>query len=238
MIEYQNIFTQVQVRGPAEMGLDNEAGTMAAERMGTPWFSNLAGWIGNAQLGPVYLGWTGMIGLATGLAWFFIVGISMLAQVDWSLPEFLRQGFWLALEPPGPEHGLSMPPLNDGGLYIIASFFLLVSVCTWWMRTYLLAQEQKMGKHVAWAFASAIWLFLVLGLFRPVLMGSWSEAVPYGIFPHLDWTTAFSIRYGNLYYNPFHCLSIVFLYGSVLLFAMHGATILAVTRFGGDRELE
>ena len=129
MIEYQNIFTQVQVRGPAEMGLDNEAGTMAAERMGTPWFSNLAGWIGNAQLGPVYLGWTGMIGLATGLAWFFIVGISMLAQVDWSLPEFLRQGFWLALEPPGPEHGLSMPPLNDGGLYIIASFFLLVSVC-------------------------------------------------------------------------------------------------------------
>ena len=83
-----------------------------------------------------------------------------------------------------------------------------------------------------------IWLFLVLGLFRPVLMGSWSEAVPYGIFPHLDWTTAFSIRYGNLYYNPFHCLSIVFLYGSVLLFAMHGATILATTRFGGDRELE
>jgi photosynthetic reaction center M subunit len=95
-----------------------------------------------------------------------------------------------------------------------------------------------MGKHIAWAFLAAIWLFLVLGLFRPVLMGSWSEAVPYGIFPHLDWTTAFSIRYGNLYYNPFHALSIVFLYGSVLLFAMHGATILAVSRYGGDRELE
>jgi photosynthetic reaction center M subunit len=35
--------------------------------------------------------------------------------------------------------------------------------------------------------------------------------------------TAFSIRYGNLFYNPFHALSIVFLYGSALLFAMHGA---------------
>ena len=112
MIEYQNIFTQVQVRGPAEMGLDNEAGTMAAERMGVPWFSNLAGVFGNAQIGPMYLGWTGMIGLATGLLWFFIVGFNMLAQVDWSIVEFLRQGFWLALEPPGPEHGLSMPPLN------------------------------------------------------------------------------------------------------------------------------
>ena len=69
-------------------------------------------------------------------------------------------------------------------------------------------------------------------------MGSWGEAVPFGIFPHLDWTAAFSIRYGNLFYNPFHMLSIVFLYGSTLLFAMHGATILAVSRFGGEREIE
>jgi photosynthetic reaction center M subunit len=79
---------------------------------------------------------------------------------------------------------------------------------------------------------------LVLGFIRPMLMGSWAEAVPFGIFPHLDWTAAFSIRYGNLFYNPFHCLSIVFLYGSTLLFAMHGATILAVGRYGGERELE
>ncbi|XDA98928.1 photosynthetic reaction center subunit M [Sulfitobacter sp. LCG007] len=237
MAEYQNIFTQVQVQGEAEWGM-NDNGRMMTERMVTPRFSKLFGWLGNGQLGPIYLGWTGMVSLATGFLWFFIVGLNMLAQVNWSLPEMLRQLFWLALEPPSPEYGLRMPPLNDGGWYIISSFFLLVAVCTWWLRAYLLAQEHRMGKHVAWAFASAIWLFLVLGLFRPILMGSWSEAVPYGIFPHLDWTTAFSIRYGNLYYNPFHCLSIVFLYGSVLLFAMHGATILAVTRFGGDRELE
>jgi photosynthetic reaction center M subunit len=95
-----------------------------------------------------------------------------------------------------------------------------------------------MGTHVAWAFAAAIWLYLVLGFIRPIAMGSWSEAVPFGIFPHLDWTAAFSIRYGNLFYNPFHALSIVFLYGSTLLFAMHGATILALGRYGGERELE
>jgi photosynthetic reaction center M subunit len=95
-----------------------------------------------------------------------------------------------------------------------------------------------MGTHVAWAFAAAIWLYLVLGFIRPLLMGSWSEAVPFGIFPHLDWTAAFSLRYGNLFYNPFHMLSIVFLYGSTLLFAMHGATVLAISRFGAERELE
>ena len=88
----------------------------------------------------------------------------MLAQVGWSIPEFIRQFFWLALEPPGPEWGLRMPPLNDGGWYIIASFFLLVSVSTWWLRTYLLAQQHKMGKHVAWALPqqfgfSGAWTF-------------------------------------------------------------------------------
>ncbi|MEM9550648.1 MAG: photosynthetic reaction center subunit M [Pseudomonadota bacterium] len=237
MAEYQNIFAQVQVQGVPETGMDDN-GTMSAERIGTPGFSKLFGWVGNAQLGPFYLGWTGMISLTTGLLWFNIVGLNMLSQVGWDIPEFIRQLFWLALEPPSPEYGLRMPPLDDGGWYMIASFFLLVSVMTWLLRTYLLAEQHKMGKHVFYAFASAVWLFLVLGLFRPILMGSWSEMVPYGIFPHLDWTTAFSIRYGNLYYNPFHCLSIVFLYGSVLLFAMHGATILAVTRYGGDRELE
>ncbi len=236
MAEYQNIFTQVQVQGPAEMGVVE--GVDLRERTKSARFSTLAGWFGNAQLGPLYLGPFGMVSLATGFMWFFIVGMNFWAQVDYSPGVFLRDLFWLALEPPGPEYGLGMAPLNDGGWWIIASFFLLISVISWWIRTYLRAEELGMGKHVAWAFASAIWLFLVLGLIRPVLMGSWSEAVPYGIFPHLDWTNLFSITHGNLFYNPFHALSIAFLYGSALLFAMHGATILAVSRFGGEREIE
>jgi photosynthetic reaction center M subunit len=223
MAEYQNIFTQVQVQGPPEMGIDN-ANNLAAGRFGKPGFSTLFGLFGNAQLGPIYLGPFGVVSLATGFLWFFIVGMSFWAQVDYNPALFLRELFWLALEPPGPEYGLGFAPLDEGG---------------WWLiRTYQRAEALGMGKHVAWAFASAIWLFLVLGLIRPVLMGSWSEAVPYGIFPHLDWTNLFSITYGNLFYNPFHALSIVFLYGSALLFAMHGATILAVSRFGGEREIE
>jgi photosynthetic reaction center M subunit len=129
-------------------------------------------------------------------------------------------------------------PLNEGGWWQIAGFFLTTSILLWWVRTYRRARALGMGTHVAWAFAAAIWLYLVLGFIRPLLMGSFGEAVPFGIFPHLDWTAAFSIRYGNLFYNPFHMLSIAFLYGSTLLFAMHGATILAVSRLGGDREIE
>ncbi len=62
--------------------------------------------------------------------------------------------------------------------------------------------------------------------------------MPFGILPHLNWTASFSVLYGNFFYNPFHCFSIAFLYGSTLLFAMHGGTILAVARFGGEREAE
>ncbi|KIN70032.1 Photosynthetic reaction center M subunit [Sulfitobacter noctilucicola] len=237
MAEYQNIFTQVQVQGPPEMGVDPH-GLLNRERTKNASFSSLAGLFGNAQLGPIYLGTFGVVSLATGFLWFFIVGMNFWWQVDYSPALFMRELFWLALEPPAEEYGLGIPPLMEGGWFLIASFFLLVSVISWWIRTYLRAEELGMGKHVAWAFASAIWLFLVLGLFRPILMGSWSHAVPYGIFPHLDWTNLFSLTYGNLFYNPFHALSIVFLYGSALLFAMHGATILAVSRYGGEREIE
>ena len=236
MAEYQNIFTQVQVRAAPEMGMVE--GVELENRTKSASFSNLLGWFGNAQLGPIYLGTMGVISLVTGITWFVMVGLWFWDQAGYNPAVFLRDLFWLSLDPPGPEYGLSFPPMREGGYFLIASFFLLISVMTWWIRTYLRAEALGMGKHVAWAFASAIWLFLVLGLFRPVLMGSWSEAVPYGIFTHLDWTNLFSLQYGNLFYNPFHALSIVFLYGSALLFAMHGATILAVSRFGGDRELE
>ncbi|MEO1405155.1 MAG: photosynthetic reaction center subunit M, partial [Pseudomonadota bacterium] len=168
-----------------------------------------------------------------------IMGLNMAASVDWNPFVFFGQLPWLALEPPLAEHGLSiMMPLNEGGWWLISGFFLTASIMLWWVRVYRRAQQLGLGTHVAWAFASAIWLYLVLGFIRPILMGSWSEAVPFGILPHLDWTNNFSLIYGNLFYNPFHMLSIVFLYGSALLFAMHGATILAVGRYGGEREVE
>ncbi|WP_144185312.1 photosynthetic reaction center subunit M [Elioraea rosea] len=236
MAEYLNIFTRVQVRGPAYPGVSLPRSD--EPRRGVPRFLHLAGKLGDAQIGPIYLGWLGVLSLACGFVAFEIIGLNMLASVGWDPIQFVRQLFWLALEPPAPQYGLSFPPMAEGGWWLMAGFFLTASILLWWLRVYRRARQLGMGTHVAWAFAAAIWLYLVLGFIRPILMGSWSEAVPFGIFPHLDWTAAFSIRYGNLFYNPFHALSIVFLYGSTLLFAMHGATILAVSRFGGEREIE
>jgi len=235
---YQNLFTQVQVVGPLHDGPPLPTERETRERIFQPTMSWLFGLLGNAQIGPIYLGGWGIASLLCGLLAFWIIGFNMLASVNLDPIQFVRQLFWLALEPPAPQYGLSLPPLNQGGWWLIAGFFLTLSLLLWWVRMYTRARALGMGTHIAWAFAAAIWLYLVLGFIRPVLMGCWCEAVPFGIFPHLDWTAAFSLRYGNLFYNPFHALSIVFLYGSTLLFAMHGATILAVTRYGGEREIE
>ncbi|MFK8015695.1 MAG: photosynthetic reaction center subunit M [Gammaproteobacteria bacterium] len=236
MIEYQNIFTRVQVSAGPEPSVPlNNPGWI---RQGGPFMNHWLGKIGDAQIGPFYLGWLGVTSLLFGFIAIEIIGLNMAASVNWNPLEFVRQLPWLALEPPSAEYGLTIPPLNEGGWWLMAGFFLTTSIMLWWLRMYRRARALGMGTHVAWAFAAAIWLYLVLGLFRPIAIGSWAEAVPFGIFPHLDWTAAFSIRYGNLFYNPFHMLSIAFLYGSTLLFAMHGATILATDRFGAHREIE
>ncbi|RUP00573.1 photosynthetic reaction center subunit M [Hyphomicrobium sp.] len=236
MAQYQNIFTQVQVRGPAEFGVHVRRGW---PRQGQPFFSYWAGKIGDAQVGPVYLGTLGVMSIVSGIIAIEIIGLNMLASVNWNPIEFVRRLFWLSLEPPDAKWGLTIfPPLKEGGWWLMAGFFLTTSILLWWVRMYKRARELKMGTHVAWAFAAAIWLFLSLGYIRPILMGSWSVAPPFGIFRHLDWTNQFSLDHGNLFYNPFHMLSIAFLYGSALLFAMHAATILAVGRYGGEREIE
>jgi photosynthetic reaction center M subunit len=236
MPKYANIFTRVQVEGHPEPGVPVE--TPIYGRLGEPGYVHVFGRFGEAQVGPIYLGTLGLASLVTGFFAIFIMGMNMAASVDWSPIRFVREFFWLTLDPPPARYGLGIPPLAEGGWWLMAGFFLTLSILLWWTKLYVSARRLGMGTHVAWAFAGAIWLYLVLGFFRPILMGNWSEAVPFGIFSHLEWTNNFSLKYGNLFYNPFHMLSIVFLYGSALLFAMHGATILAVSRYGGEREIE
>ncbi len=235
MLEYQNLFTRVQIRSAPDPGLPIDE--TFGQRYGKGVFNYWIGKYGDSQIGPIYLGFWGLTSLMFGFVAIEIIGLNMMKSVGWSPIEFIRQLPWLALEPPPPGNGLAFPKLEQGGWYMIAGFFLTISIILWWVRTYTRARALGMGTHLAWAFGSAIFLYLSF-FFQPLLVGSWSEMVPFGIFAHLDWTAAFSIRYGNLYYNPFHALSIAFLYGSALLFAMHGATILAVSRLGGEREIE
>ena len=100
MPQYQNLFTAVQATGPTQSGVPIENGEH--ERALKPFFLHLMGRIGNAQIGPIYLGSLGLASLILGTLAFNIIGFNMLASVNWNPIEFVRQLFWLALEPPAP----------------------------------------------------------------------------------------------------------------------------------------
>jgi photosynthetic reaction center M subunit len=119
MAEYQNIFNRVQIRAPIDAGIP--LGRGGFERLGTPRFSYLLGKIGDAQIGPIYLGFTGTASIACFIVAIEIIGLNMWASVNWSPIQFIRQLPWLALEPPAPAYGISIPPLAAGGWWLMGS---------------------------------------------------------------------------------------------------------------------
>ena len=113
MAEYQNIFTRVQISAPPYAGVALPRGAWVRQGKGS--FSHLLGRFGDAQIGPIYLGTTGLLSLICGFIAFEIIGLNMFASVHWNPVQFVRQLPWLALEPPAPANGLHFPRLQDGG---------------------------------------------------------------------------------------------------------------------------
>ena len=159
MRENLNIFTKVQVAAPDYPGVP--IGEAEEQRVGGIYHSTFMGRFGDAQIGPIYLGATGIASIITFFIAFFIMGMNMAASVDWSPIEFMRQFFWLTLDPPPAEYGLTFPPLWDGGWFLIAGFFLTASIMLWWWRTFKISQNLGMSNYLAWAFGAAIFLYLV-----------------------------------------------------------------------------
>ena len=140
-LENQNLLTAVQPVGPMHDG--PALPSTDWRRSGKPFLFHLLGRLGNAQIGPVYLGSLGVASLLFGTLAFNIIGFNMLASVDWSPMQLIRQLFWLALEPPPPAYGLSIPPLAQGGWWLIVGFLLAVSILLWWVRTYRRARTTR-----------------------------------------------------------------------------------------------
>ncbi|NDJ51907.1 MAG: photosynthetic reaction center subunit M [Chloroflexi bacterium] len=193
---------------------------------------------GLGQVGPVYLGLWGTVSVIAGVACAFIILEDYAFQVAYNPVAFLRDFWVLSLDPPGMAFGLGFAPWHEGGAWIVATFLLHVSVLTWLARVVDRSQKSDLGMQLAWGFGAALFLYFVIYLIRPMVMGNWAQAPGHGFKAILDWTNNVSVQYGNFYYNPFHMLSIFFLLGSTLLLAMHGATIVATSRWGAHREIE
>ena len=164
---------------------------------------------------------------------FEIIGLNMFASVNWDPIQFVRQLPWLALEPPGPQWGFTLfVPLAEvaGGRWRASS---CPPHCCCGGCGPIAAPARSDGHARRWAFGRAILLILTLGFIRPMLMGSWARRCRSAS----SRTSTGPRRFRPLrkpVLQPLPRFSIVFLYGSTMLFAMHGATILAVGRYGGS----
>ncbi|MEO1643619.1 MAG: bifunctional photosynthetic reaction center subunit L/M [Chloroflexota bacterium] len=199
------------------------------------------------QVGPVYLGAWGLLSVGAAIVVVLISLDSWLYQVDYSPIAFWREFFVLGLYPPSVDAGLGFSgswhgpkdiPYIGGDNWIVATAFLHVSVLAWAGRIYSRAKKAGLGPQLFYAYLGALALYFSIYLFRPMLMGTWAQAPGHGFKAVLDWTNHVSVQTGNFYYNPFHMISIFFLLGSTLLLAMHGASIVATSKWGSYREAE
>jgi len=181
-------------------------------------------------VGPFFVGFFGVTTI------FFSVLGTVLIFYGASLGDTWNP--WLiSIDPPSLEVGLGMAPLAEGGLWQIITICAVGAFVSWMMREVEICRKLGIGYHVPFAFGVAILAYVTLVIIRPVLMGAWGYAFPYGIFSHLDWVNNVGYAYGNFHYNPAHMVAISFFWITAVALALHGSLVLSAVNPGKGREI-
>jgi len=131
------------------------------------------------------------------------------------------------IAPPAIEYGLGLAPLREGGLWQIITVCAAGAFISWALRQVEISRKLGMGFHIPIAFSFAIFAYLSLEVFRPIMLGAWGHGFPYGIFAHLDWVSNVGYQGLHFHYNPAHMLAVTCFFGTTLMLAMHGGVILS-----------
>ena len=181
-------------------------------------------------VGPFYVGFFGVT------TFFFAILGTILVFYGASLGDTWNP--WLiSINPPPIEMGLAVAPLREGGLWQIITVCAFASFVSWALREVEICRKLGMGYHVPVGFGFAILAYATLEFIRPVLMGAWGYAFPYGIFSHLDWVSNTGYQYGNFHYNPAHMIAVTFFFTTSLALALHGSLILSAANPEKGKEM-
>jgi photosynthetic reaction center L subunit len=179
-------------------------------------------------VGPYYVGF---FGVTTAL--FSAVGTGLIVYGaglgdTWDI--------WrISINPPDESYGLAFAPLKEGGLWQLITICAMGAFCSWALREVEIARKLGIGLHVPFAFGMAIFAYFTLEVIRPVLLGAWSNAFPYGIFSHLEWVSNTGYKYVNFHYNPAHMIAISLFFTTTFALSLHGSLILSSVNPGnGD----
>ena len=171
-------------------------------------------------VGPFYVGFFGVT-----TAFFAALGTALIIYGAALGPTW---NIWLiSINPPSIEYGLALAPLKEGGLWQIITICAIGAFVSWALREVEICRKLGMGYHVPFAFGVAVFAYVTLVVFRPLLLGAWGHGFPYGIMSHLQWVWNTGYQYGNFHYNPAHMVAITFFFTTSLALALHGGMVLS-----------
>ena len=171
-------------------------------------------------VGPFYVGFFGVTTALFASLGTLLILIGAMIQGTFNP--------WLInIAPPDLKYGLGLAPLREGGLWQMITICALVSFVSWALREVEICRKLGMGYHVPFAFSFAILAYVTLEVIRPVLLGAWGHAFPYGIFSHLDWVSNTGYAYLHFHYNPAHMIAVTFFFTTTFALALHGGLILS-----------
>ena len=181
-------------------------------------------------VGPFYVGFFGVTTL-----FFTFLGIGLIL---WAAALGPTWNLWqISIAPPDLSYGLRFAPMMEGGLWQLITVCAIGAFVSWALREVEICRKLGMGYHVPIAFGFAIFAYVTLVVIRPMLMGAWGYAFPYGIFSHLDWVSNTGYTYGNFHYNPAHMIAVSFFFTNALALALHGALILSAANPEKGKEM-
>jgi photosynthetic reaction center L subunit len=176
-------------------------------------------------VGPFYVGFFGVTTI-----FFATLGTAMIVYGAAIGPTW---NVWLiSINPPDASYGLGLAPLKEGGIWQVVTICAIGAFVSWALRQVEISRKLGIGLHVPFAFSFAIGAYITLVVIRPVLLGSWANGFPYGIFSHLDWVSNTGYQYLNFHYNPAHMIAITFFFTTCFALSLHGSLILSATNPG------
>ena len=182
-------------------------------------------------VGPFYVGFFGVTTI-----FFTVIGTLLIL---WGAAIGPTWNVWrISIAPPDLSYGLGFAPMREGGLWQWITFCAIGAFVSWDLRMIEIARKLGMGLHVPIAFAGAILAYVTLEVIRPVLMGAWGNAFPYGIISHLDWVSNIGYEHIQFHYNPAHMIAITFFFTTTFMLALHGGAILSTLNPGGDEPVK
>ena len=171
-------------------------------------------------VGPFYVGFFGVTTI-----FFTVLGTALIL---WGASQGPTWNIWqINIAPPAVSEGLGFAPLAAGGLWQLITICATGAFCSWALRQTEISRKLGMGLHIPVAYSFAVLAYVTLEIIRPLIMGAWGFAFPYGILAHLDWVSNTGYNYLNFEYNPAHMIAVTLFFTTTFALSLHASLVLS-----------